>query len=144
MNHQPTKPSRDVQDLAPARLAVDADKIRAYAELTEDFNPIHLDHEFAAATPMKGVIAHGTMSILLLWQALANTFGDEALAGIDLDIRFVRPVRIGEMLVAGGRRSDDSPARYEVWVRTEAGEDRLVGTAVLSHAQASSTAAATP
>ena len=118
--------------IAEARLAVDAGKIRAYAELTEDFNPIHLDPDFAAGTPMKGVIAHGTMSILLLWQALANTFGDDALAGIDLDIRFVRPVRIGETLVAGGQQADDASARYDVWVRTEAGEDRLVGSAVLS------------
>jgi len=117
------------QPLQTATLKVDAETIRAYAELTDDFNPIHLDPAFAAATPMGGVIAHGTMSLCLLWQALFRSFGDRAFDGLDLDIRFVKPVRVGETLCAGGAPSTDAGADgcYDVWVRGDDGSDRVVG-----------------
>ena len=47
-------------------LRADRQAILAYAELTGDFNPIHVDPEFAAKTPMGGVIAHGTLSLNLI------------------------------------------------------------------------------
>jgi 3-hydroxybutyryl-CoA dehydratase len=118
--------------LETATLSVQPAAIRAYAELTQDFNPIHLDPAFAAATPMRGVIAHGTMSICLLWKALFRSFGAGAFHELELDIRFVRPVRVGETLTAGGRQSADDPRSYEVWVRAEDGEDRLAGSVRLA------------
>ncbi len=114
--------------LQQATLKVDSAAIRAYAELTNDFNPIHLDPVFAAGTPMGGVIAHGTMSICLLWQALFRTFGACAFEALELDIRFVKPVREGETLVAGGQPNADDAGVYDVWVRGDDGSDRVAGT----------------
>lgn len=116
--------------LQTATLQVDAATIRAYAELTDDFNPIHLDPDFAARTALGGVIAHGTMSVCLLWQAVFRSLGDRAFDGLDLDIRFIKPVRIGETLLAGGEPSADAgeDGRYDVWVRGDDGSDRVVGT----------------
>ncbi len=114
--------------LQQAILKVDSAAIRAYAELTNDFNPIHLDPVFAASTPMGGVIAHGTMSICLLWQALFRTFGASAFEALELDIRFVKPVREGETLVAGGQPNADDAGVYDVWVRGDDGSDRVAGT----------------
>ena len=113
--------------LQTATLKVDAATIRAYAELTDDFNPIHLDPEFAATTPLGGVIAHGTLSVCLLWQALFRSFGEQVFDGLDLDIRFVKPVRIGETLLAGGEPTG-TDGSYGVWVRGDDGSDRVVGT----------------
>jgi acyl dehydratase len=118
--------------LETATLSVQPAAIRAYAELTQDFNPIHLDPAFAATTPMQGVIAHGTMSICLLWQALFRSFGADAFQDLELDIRFVRPVRVGETLTAGGRQRTGDPQEFDVWVRAGDGEDRLAGTVRLA------------
>ena len=115
--------------LAPARLTVEPHLIAAYAALTQDFNPIHLDPAFAARTPMGGVIAHGTMSVGLIWQSLEQSMGATAFADADLDIRFVKPVRLGETLIAGGALRPDEPRTYDVWVRAEHdASDRLVGS----------------
>jgi 3-hydroxybutyryl-CoA dehydratase len=111
-----------------ARLTVDADTLLAYAELTDDFNPIHLDSAFAAATPMGGIIAHGTMSICLLWQALHRSFGSEVLTMLDLDVRFIKPVREGETIVAAGVANPDKTDVYDVWVKGEDGSKRMTGT----------------
>lgn len=99
-------------------MQVDRAAIRQYADVTGDYNPIHLDPEFAAKTPMSGVIAHGMLSLNLLWQSLQATFGTDRMAGTTLDIRFTKPVREDEWITAGGQRSE-SGSGYQVWVRAE-------------------------
>lgn len=115
-------------------MKVGMESIRAYADLTEDFNPIHLDPAFAAGTPMGGVIAHGTMSICLLWQSLFRSFEPTVLAGAELDVRFVRPVRVGELLEAGGEAAPGDAHLYNVWVRADDGTERLAGTLSMAEA----------
>lgn len=102
--------------------------VRAYAELTDDFNPIHLDPEFAAKTPMGRPIAHGTMSLSLLWQHLQRQFGPSALSHLQLQLRFLRPVFIGDQLSVGSEPDPASTNRHRVWVRGADGTDRIAGT----------------
>ncbi len=113
-------------------LRVDGDRIRAYAEATQDFNPIHLDRAFAEATEMKGIIAHGTMSLNLIWQSLAATFGPEAASRATLEVRFVAPVRERDVVTAGGAPADAGGRVYDVWVKTAAGTPVIEGTAILA------------
>jgi acyl dehydratase len=122
--------------LRASSLTVTAQCIQTYAELTNDFNPLHVDADFAAKTLMGRQIAHGTMSLCLIWQCLQRTFGGEALAGIELDVRFVKPIHIGDTVTAGGKASTDQPGQWDVWVRGDDGVDRIVGVirlAVESH-----------
>lgn len=120
------------KQLKPASKHVDFSSIMAYAAVTNDYNPVHVDKEFAARSPMGGVIAHGTMSVALIWQALRDTLGIDALDRIHLDIRFVHPVRVDDDVSAGGVLRDGSePPVYEVWVRNGNGQDVIKGTATL-------------
>ena len=123
--------------LQAARLTVQPALVAAYAELTNDFNPIHVDPDFAARTPMGGVIAHGTMSIGLIWQSLQRSLGAKVFEGAKLDVRFIKPVRLGETLVAGGQSRSGEHGVYDVWVRADKtelieGGDRIVGSVHLS------------
>ena len=117
-----------MRQLPETSLRVTQEMVRAYAELTQDFNPLHLDAAFAATTPIKTVIAHGTLSIHLIWQSVALAFGDAAFNSADLQIRFLKPVALDEILVAGGHLSGRGPGHYEVWVRGADQQDRLSGT----------------
>jgi acyl dehydratase len=45
---------------SPGRTVTEADIVN-FAGLSGDFNPIHLDHEFAKRTPFRRVIAHGLL-----------------------------------------------------------------------------------
>src|SRR3546814_7478448 len=100
---------------------VDQAAIDAYARITDDFNPVHTDPAFAATTAMGGVIAHGTMSLNLIWQMAARNFGTD-LTQVGMKIRFVAPVRPGDRVAAGGRPSVGEPGSYDVWVRNQRGE----------------------
>lgn len=120
-------------DLAPAGLQVDVATIAHYARLTDDYNPIHVDPDFAATTPMGGVIAHGMLSMNLIWQALAASLGPAGCEGVTLEIRFTRPVRPGDTVTAGGRRiAGATPPAYEVWVTDQTGTPVIAGTAQLA------------
>ena len=116
--------------LKPVSLTISQALIREYAELTQDFNPLHLDAVFAAATPMGGIIAHGTLSMNLIWQSLSETLGERAQQAT-LDVKFIKPVRVGDRVTAQGHADDAVPGRYVVWVQNQLGEKVIDGTVVL-------------
>ena len=122
--------------LQTVALTADPEVILAYGELTDDMNPIHIDAVYAAGTSMGGCIAHGTMSICLLWQSLFRTFGEAASRRVDLDVRFIKPVREGETIHAGGELREGETDCYSVWVRGDDGVDRVTGTVRLLHEEA--------
>lgn len=115
-------------NLEPVALDVDEAAILRYARITGDYNPIHVDPVFARSTEMGGVIAHGTMSLNLVWQALERTLGQGALGAIRLDVRFRRPVRPGDRVEAGGTAEAEGGS-YRVWVRNQRGEEVIEGVA---------------
>lgn len=114
--------------IEPVALDVDEAAIQRYARITGDYNPIHVDPDFAAKTEMGGVIAHGTMSLNLLWQALEKTLGRDMLPHLRIDVRFRRPVRPGDRVEAGGALEDGGSA-WRIWVRNQHGDDVIAGTA---------------
>ncbi|MBY0586086.1 MaoC family dehydratase N-terminal domain-containing protein [bacterium] len=48
--------------ISPARTITEADVVQ-FACLTGDFNPLHVDHEFARSTPFGQPIAHGLLGL---------------------------------------------------------------------------------
>jgi len=115
------------QELTPVSLKITQQRINAYAKITGDPNPIHLDAAFAAKTEMGGIIAHGTLSMNLILRAMAETFGPDACDGAEMDIRFVKPVRVDDVVTASGTRDGQEPGRYNVQITNQAGEPVIVG-----------------
>jgi 3-hydroxybutyryl-CoA dehydratase len=120
------------ETIVSAELHVDRATIGLYAELTADFNPIHLDPEFAARTPMGGIIAHGTLSMNLIVQALEAALGAGAARDLTLDVRFVKPVREGDTVQAHGRLLPGPGVVYEVWVENQDALHVIDGTATVA------------
>lgn len=98
----------------------------AYAALSNDYNPLHLDPAFAAGTPFGRPIVHGAMALDLLLNAIEATFGQPG--GETLSVRFTAPVLVGERITAGGERTETG---YDVWVRKADGQDVVTGQLVL-------------
>ncbi|NYT22039.1 MaoC family dehydratase [Alcaligenaceae bacterium] len=105
--------------------------IDRYAGLSNDFNPLHVDPAFAATTPMGKPIAHGTLSVNLIWQMLARNFDVGLRAPIQLDIRFLKPLFAGDSATAGGQADPTQAGRYEVWVKGADGTPLISGHAEL-------------
>lgn len=82
------------------KLHVTKERILSYAHLSKDFNPIHVDEAFAETTQFGSIIAHGMLSLNLLWDLLIDTFGEEALNDLNMDVKFQRPVKVNETIQA--------------------------------------------
>jgi 3-hydroxybutyryl-CoA dehydratase len=72
--------------------------INQFAAFSGDFNPIHIDEEYAKTTPFKGTIAHGAIIEVLVSAELARKFPGVIITQKD-DVRFKKPFRPGDVAV---------------------------------------------
>ncbi|MFT4011834.1 MAG: MaoC/PaaZ C-terminal domain-containing protein [Paracoccus sp. (in: a-proteobacteria)] len=110
---------------------IDAGTVWAYAEITDDFNPIHVDPDFAAGTPMGRCIAHGMLSLNLIWQVAWPALNDVGRRAAELEIRFVKPVFVGDTITATGfldpEASDSRTSVFSVQITNQKGETVIQG-----------------
>ncbi|MCG2634507.1 MAG: MaoC family dehydratase [Gammaproteobacteria bacterium] len=118
-------------ELKQASKLINTAAIAQYAAITDDYNPIHMDAEFAAKTEMGGIIAHGMLSLNLIWQALSATFGPDVVTRTVLDVRFTKPVRVDDVVTGGGSLREGTSGDYDVWVKNQNGETVIKGSAVI-------------
>src|SRR5687767_3304007 len=83
---------------SPGRTITETDVVN-FAGMTGDYNPLHVDHEFARATPFGRPIAHG-----LLGMAFAAGLGScspamQTCAFVRIvDWKFLKPIFIGDTI----------------------------------------------
>ena len=93
-----------LEDLKPGlsaertHVVTEAD-ITAFAEVSGDFNPVHMDEAFAQTTAFKGRIAHGMLSAAYISATIAGDLPGPGAVYIAQSLSFRRPVRIGDTVV---------------------------------------------
>ena len=93
--------------------------IDAFAALTGDTNPVHLDSEYAATTPFKARIAHGMLSAGLISTVLGTQLPGPGCIYLEQQIKFKAPVFIGDTLVATVTVADINQRRGRVSLKTQ-------------------------
>jgi 3-hydroxybutyryl-CoA dehydratase len=81
---------------AEASRTVTAADIQAFADVSGDHNPVHLDEAFAKTTPFGGRIAHGMLSGAYISALIAGELPGAGSIYLSQTLRFRRPVRIGD------------------------------------------------
>lgn len=74
--------------------------VRAFAELSGDYNPIHLDEEFAKNTRFGRRIAHGMITGALISAVLGNEFREKKIVYLSQTMKFTAPVFIDDTVTA--------------------------------------------
>ena len=80
-----------------AKTITEADIIQ-FAEVSGDYNPVHMSEEFAKKTFFEGRVAHGVIAIGLISAAATKLPGLVIL--LSHSSRFLKPVRIGDTITA--------------------------------------------
>jgi len=75
-------------------------EITAFAELSEDHNPLHLDEAYAKTTMFKGRIAHGMLSAALFSAIIGERLPGHGTIYLAQNLSFRAPVRIGDCVTA--------------------------------------------
>jgi acyl dehydratase len=85
---------------AQRTMTVTHEHVRTYADLTGDFNPLHFDQAFAAATRFGTLVAQGGITTGLLHALVAMDLPGPGSVFLSQDFRFTAPVRIGDTITA--------------------------------------------
>lgn len=74
------------------------ERIRLFAEASDDFNPVHLDEAFAAKTAYRGRIAHGLLSASFGSAVVGTILPGAGSIYISQQLQFHLPVRIDDVV----------------------------------------------
>jgi acyl dehydratase len=71
-----------------------------FAEVTGDFNPIHIDAEYAAKTMFKKPIVHGFLSGAVFSKVFGTLFPGEGTIYLSQEMKFLAPIFVEEQYEA--------------------------------------------
>ena len=74
--------------------------VEAFAAVSGDHNPVHMDEDFAKTTVFGGRIAHGMLAAAYISAVLGNQLPGPGAIYLSQSLRFRRPVKIGDSVIA--------------------------------------------
>ena len=129
---------REVGFKVSVELQITDKMVHQFAEMSGDFNPIHLDDEFAKKSRFGRRIAHGMIMGALISRVLNEKIGS---GGIYLaqNLKFVNPVYIDDVVIleltVTGLRKEKGIATIETIAKKSSGETVVKGEAMIMMAQ---------
>ena len=83
------------------RLISQAD-VEAFARLSGDYNPLHIDKSFAEGTPFKGAVVHGMLAASLISALIGMRLPGRYGVMVHQDIKYISPIRPGQTVKVFG------------------------------------------
>ncbi|MDI6768802.1 MAG: MaoC family dehydratase [Anaerolineales bacterium] len=111
------------------------EEVQAFARLTGDTNPLHLDDAFAKTTRFGRRVVHGFLAAGLISAVLGTQLPGPGAIYIEQRLRFLKPIFPGDTVTAQVEVTGYQPEKGIVTVSTgcfnQRGEQVLGGEAVL-------------
>ena len=85
---------------AQRTLSLTENHVKAYAELTGDYNPLHFDEGFASKTRFKNLVVQGGLTTGLLHAMVAMDMPGPGTVFLNQNWQFTAPVYIGDTITA--------------------------------------------
>jgi 3-hydroxybutyryl-CoA dehydratase len=99
------------------RVVTEQDVVQ-FADISGDFNPVHLDEDYARGTRFKGRIVHGMLSASFLSTTIASRLPGPGTIYLTQNLTFRAPVRIGDRVEARVTVTDIIRDKARVMLRT--------------------------
>jgi len=116
------------------RLVTD-ELVRAFAEVSGDYNPIHLDEEFAKTTRFGRRIAHGMLSGAFISAVLGYEMTEKKIVYLSQTLKFTAPVFIGDTVTTTATvtaiREDKNIVTMDTICTNQNGEPVVKGESVV-------------
>ena len=90
----------EIGQAATIEKTLDKQTVEAFASVSEDYNPIHLDEDFAKTTQFERPIVHGMLASSLISGLLASKVPGAGSIYLGQSLKFVRPIFVGETVTA--------------------------------------------
>lgn len=109
--------------------------VRKFAEVSGDYNPIHLDEEFAKTTRFGRRIAHGMLSGAFISAVLGYEFKERKIVYLSQSMKFTAPVYLDDTVTATATvtniREDKGIVTLETICTNQNGETLVKGEVVV-------------
>ncbi len=116
-------------------LTVTDQTVHDFAHLVGDFNPVHLDEEYAAKSFFRRRVAHGMLAAGLVSAVLGSRLPGPGAIYLSQEIEFKHPVYIGDTLTAKvqvlEKQDRHKKIKLRTWVENQAGQIVLDGSAMV-------------
>lgn len=89
-----------IGDTYETPFSLSQEQVNAFAELSGDKNPVHIDEAYAASTSFRKPIVHGIFSAAIFSKILGTLFPGEGTIYLSQSLQFKRPVYPGEAYLA--------------------------------------------
>lgn len=120
--------------VSESRTITDQD-VREFAKISGDFNPIHIDDQYAEKTRFKKRIAHGMLAASMLSKLAGMKLPGPGSIYLSQSMKFKNPCYIGDTITAEVKvlnvRSDKPIITLSTTVRNQANELLLEGEAMI-------------
>ncbi len=94
------------------------EQVNAFAALSGDDNPIHLDADFAATTPFKKPIVHGMLSASVFSNMVATEWPGQGTVVLKMQLDFKRPMYPAQEYIARITVEELFPTRHIATLKT--------------------------
>jgi 3-hydroxybutyryl-CoA dehydratase len=105
-----------------------------FAEACGDFNPLHIDEEYARRSRFGHRVAHGILMAGIISTVLGSELPGVGTIFVELHIRFLKPVFLGDTVTATATVMEIiNPKRIRLFVAclNQKGEDVAIGNTIV-------------
>ncbi|MBM4452244.1 MAG: MaoC family dehydratase [Chloroflexi bacterium] len=118
-----------------SKVTITEDMIKRFAEATGDYNPIHLNEDYAKGTIFKTRVAHGMLQAGIISGILGTRFPGVGTIYLSQTMRFLKPVFIGDEVTSSLKVleliTEKNRVRLETVCTNQRGETVLSGEALV-------------
>lgn len=129
-----TRESLRIGDKGSFTKTISEEDVFAFADISGDFNPLHIDEAYAAKTAFKKRVAHGILTAGIISTVLGGDIPGVGTIFVELHIRFLKPVYFNDTVTATATVVDIQPpdrVRLMVACVNQHGRDVAIGHAVV-------------
>ena len=107
--------------------------LEGFAAVSGDFNPTHLNDEYARAHGLRAPVAHGMWTASLISNLLGNKLPGAGTVYLGQQLRFRSPVFLGDTVNAtvtvAAKEADSRTVRFDCRCTNQHGEEVVIGVA---------------
>ena len=89
-----------VGDRASRSMTLTAEHVEQFSALSGDYNPLHFDEDFAAATPFGKLVVQGGLTTGILHALVAEDMPGPGTVFLSQNWKFTSPVFVGDTITA--------------------------------------------
>ena len=108
-----------IGDVFEKELIVSDDKVRTFAKISGDDNPLHVNDDFASKTRFGKRIAHGILITSFISKVIGRDFPGDGTIYVSQEVKFKRPVFINDKVTVRIKVLEKNDAKKRMILSTD-------------------------